>query len=158
MASLTVQKIVALLIAATGAFVLVEGLALPYYGLLGPGSGFMPTWVGAAVTGLALLLLAQSFIGTDDQGAFLAAGQSFRRPVVMGAACLALVIILPLLGFRLAMLVFLLAVPNILGRQRVLPMLVFAVLGSFGTAFVFEKLLLVRLPAAGLPILSGLGF
>ena len=42
MHTITIQKIVALVLAALAVFIIAEGMTLSYYGRFGPGSGFLP--------------------------------------------------------------------------------------------------------------------
>lgn len=157
MSVLNVQKIVALVLAAMGIFLLIQGMGMSYYGRFGPGAGFLAVWVGGLLAVLSLALLAQSVWSRVDLGPFMAEGQSYRRPFLLGLACVVAVLALPVLGFRLSMLIFILVVPNIVGRQKFLPTLAVAVIGSFGVAYVFESLLRVRLPVPGFEVLRMLG-
>lgn len=157
MRTITVQKIAALLLAGLGAFLLYHGAQGTYYGRFGPGSGFFPIWVGAFLTGMALILLIQSFVQAGDVSAFFPDREVLMRPLIVAAASVALVPALGLFGFRLSMFVFVLLMPMILARQKWWVALLIAVVASFGTAWVFESLLRVRVAHATIPFLNGLG-
>lgn len=158
MRSLAVQRIVALVLTAIGLFLVQQGMQHTYYGRFGPGPGFFPIWVGALLAALSVLLFLQSCFLAEDLGRFIAEGALFRRPLILTAACAAVVPALAVFGFRLTMFVFVLLVPLILERQRWYVALAVAAVASLGTAYVFEQLLLVRLPHASLGFLNGLGF
>ncbi|MGB3762914.1 MAG: tripartite tricarboxylate transporter TctB family protein [Ornithinimicrobium sp.] len=65
---------------------------------------------------------------------------------------------LEILGYQIAMLLFLLFHLLVLGRRRLLLSLVIAVGGSIGVFVVFTRLLTVPLPASTIPFLRDLGF
>jgi hypothetical protein len=155
--TVTVQRIVALVLTALGLFLVQQGMQHAYYGRLGPGSGFFPIWVGALLAALSFLLFLQSFFLAEDPGRFIPDGALFRRPLILAVACAAVVPALAVFGFRLTMFVFVLLVPFILERQRWYVSVAVAAVASFGTAYVFEHVLLVRLPHAHLPFLNGFG-
>jgi len=157
MHTITVQKVVALVLAALAVFIIAEGMTLSYYGRFGPGSGFLPIWVGGLLLVLSLILVVQSFRAADDGTLFLPGRGTYKRPLALALACLLVLPALPLFGFRLTMFVFVLLVPAILERQRWPWAIAIAAIASFGTAAVFENVLLVRLPHAAIGGLSHLG-
>ena len=157
MHTITIQKIVALVLAALAVFIIAEGMTLSYYGRFGPGSGFLPIWVGGLLLVLSLILAVQSFRAADDGTLFLPGQGTYKRPLALAIACLLVLPALPLFGFRLTMFVFVLLVPAILERQRWPWAIAIAAIASFGIAAIFEGVLLVRLPHAAIAGLSHLG-
>ena len=157
MRTITAERIAALVLAAIGLFLVQQGAQYTYYGRFGPGSGFFPIWVGALLAGLSLMLFLQTFFVPRDLGRFIPDRALFRRPVILALACAVVLPALTIFGFRLTMFVFVALVPFIIERQRWYVSVAVAALASFGTAFVFERVLQVRLPHASLGILNGLG-
>ncbi|ODT81235.1 MAG: hypothetical protein ABS76_12360 [Pelagibacterium sp. SCN 64-44] len=157
MSMITVQKMAAVLLMAGGAFIVWQGSLLTYYGRLGPGPGFLPVWVGGALLVLSTILLVQSFLASNDGEPFLPEKGAYKRPLLLALACLLTALALPVLGFRLTIFVFVLLVPLILGRQRWFVAVAVAAVMSFGTAYLFENLLNVRLPHIGIDALRALG-
>jgi hypothetical protein len=157
MRTITIQKIMALVLVAISVFLIVEGTQHSYYGRFGPGSGFFPIWVGGLLLVLSLALLGQSLALAGDTRTFMPDGAAFKRPLILAAACVVVVPALSIFGFRLTMFVFVALVPMILQRQRWYVALSVAAVASFGAAYLFERVLYVRLPHVTLPFLAGLG-
>jgi hypothetical protein len=101
--------------------------------------------------------LLQTFLVGGDLGRFIPDRDLFRRPVILALACVVVLPALTIFGFRLTMFVFVALVPFIIERQRWYVSVGVAAVASFGTAFVFERVLQVRLPHASLGFLNGIG-
>jgi putative tricarboxylic transport membrane protein len=87
-------------LAALGAFILTEARQWPYTGVGGPGPGFFPTWYGAAIIVLSLVVIVRSFFTraarqTDDR----ADGVGTVRALGTWAAFALAVALLEPLGF-----------------------------------------------------------
>jgi putative tricarboxylic transport membrane protein len=149
----------ALCFTAFSAFVVWESWNLEYYTSLGPGAGFFPLWLGAAMGGLSLTWLVQisSRKGRPKEGIFLPERGGMVRLLSVLGAMVAATLLMDLLGFQVAMfllLFFLLLIP---GRQTIWLTLVVALLGSVGIYRLFGSYLDVQFPQASLAFLAGLG-
>lgn len=84
----------------------------------------------------------------------------YSLPTVMAivASLCVLSATLEVLGYQLAMLLFLLFHLLVLGRRRLLLSLVLAFAGSIGVFIIFTRFLTVPLPASSIPFLRDLGF
>jgi hypothetical protein len=154
-----VYQIAAIPFIGLGFFILWESRGMKYYSSLGPGAGFLPFWVGAALTLLSLIWLVQVSCKptagkTDD---FLPNRQGGLRIMIILGALVLCVALLNLLGFSLTMLAFLAFLLLALGRQNLIVTAIISVAGSFGVGYVFEHWLGVFLPKSSLWFLKGLG-
>ncbi len=140
-----------------GALFAVLGLKFDYYGLLGPGPGFFPVWIGLILAGSCLILLVQTFFRHDDPQPFFLSSAAARRVLGLAASLVAAWLVLDVVGFRLTVLAFALIVPHVLDRQRAVTTVVVAVTASFGVAYGFESWLLVQLPEPAFGWLRDLG-
>lgn len=156
MTTVAALRLFAASLAAAGAFVFVQGVQLKIYGILGPGPGFFPVAIGAALVIGAIVLFLRA--GREPSAPFFesADGRGRIARVVVALALLGLG--LELVGFRLAVFAFVLAVPRIIGFRRPIATLALAVILGFGVATVFERLLGVALPAPAIEALADLGF
>ena len=130
------------------AFVAIESLGLKFYTSLGPGPGFFPFWLAIIFGGLSAIMLYQSIakdMGPIPEG-FFATKAGYLRIGGILVALIASVFLLDPLGFRLSMLVFLFGLMYVLGRPSLLATVPIAIVGSFGTYYVFVELLDVPLP------------
>ena len=142
-----------------GIFIIWESRILKYYTSLGPGAGFLPFWVGIALTILSCVWLAQvSFKPAGNLSeVFLPNRAGGTRVLSILSALVLCVVLLDPLGFSLTMFGFLIFFLFILGRQKLAVTLVIALSGSFGVQYVFEHWLGVSLPKSSLAVLKGLG-
>jgi putative tricarboxylic transport membrane protein len=142
-----------------GIFIVWESRILKYYTSLGPGAGFLPFWVGVALTILSCVWLAQvSFEPAKNLSeGFLPNRKGGKQVLSILSALVLCVVLLGPLGFSLTMFGFLIFLLLILGRQKPVVTLVIALIGSFGVQYVFENWLGVGLPKSSIGILKGLG-
>ena len=98
----------------SGALLLVLGVAFAvgarrytYSGPNGPGAGFLPLWLGLAMTALAILLLVRATRETGPGDAWLPGGRTLLRLVVVVAATAVFVWLIPVLGMTLGTVLFL---------------------------------------------------
>jgi putative tricarboxylic transport membrane protein len=141
------------------AFAVWESWNLEYYTSLGPGPGFFPLWLGAALGGLSLAWLVQeSGRSENPKGrAFLPPRGGIVRILSILAALAAMAGLMNFLGFQLSMFLFVLFLLMVLGRQTLWVTLVVAFLCSVGVYHLFGGYLDVALPAASVKFLAGLG-
>lgn len=82
----------------------------PYAGPSGPGSGFLPFWLGVTLAVLAALLLARALRARDPGPPWLPAGRGLRRLLVVVAGAAAFIALLPVAGMTLGTALFLLLI------------------------------------------------
>lgn len=144
---------------ALSAFVVWEAKSMTYYSKLGPGPGYFPFWLGIV---LALLSIAWFLdvslrpAGPIEPG-FVPGRDGIVRLSLILASLIVYVLVLDPVGFRLAMLAFLLFLLLTIGHQRAWVTMIISIGGSFGAYYVFHQWLSVHLPRAGLDFLQDLG-
>jgi len=122
--------------------------AYPYWGDIGPGSGFLPVWLGVAMGALALLL----FIGASRAGAPGGPWLPERRGLVKLAVVLASTVLfaalLDVVGMVLGSGLFLLGILRFLEGYRWLSSLGIAVAAGLVNYLVFTYWLRVPFPVS----------
>jgi putative tricarboxylic transport membrane protein len=98
----------------SGALLLVFGAGFaagarqyPYWAPTGPGSGFLPFWLGLVMAALATFLLVGATRRPDAGPPWLPGGRALLRLVIVIVATAAFVWLLPVLGMTLATFLFL---------------------------------------------------
>lgn len=154
----------AVVVAGVGAAALVGSRTYPYWTPLGPGPGFFPRWLGGLLIVCGLLWLGQlvRVSRVTSAGAVVADDDApeYSLPTVLAiviSLCL-LAATLEVLGYQLAMFVFVLFHLLVLGRRRLLLSLALALLCSVGVFVAFTRFLTVPLPASSIPFLRDMGF
>lgn len=142
---------------------------------LGPGPGFFPLVLGSLLGFLSLLWIVQELNtkpGTppaDSQAPLMAPDSvavpqeqevplGWRSAAAIVGSLVVLAILMPLIGYQLSMLLFLIFHLKVLGRRRWLLTSLVSVVGSIGVFVLFTRVLTVNLPAASIEILQNLGF
>jgi putative tricarboxylic transport membrane protein len=141
------------------AFVVWESWDLEYYTNLGPGPGFFPLWLGVLMGALSVawLLQVSGGRGGPDDVAILPERAGIARILLTLASLAAMAGLMNLLGFQLAMFLFLVFLLKGLGRQGIWVTLVVALVGSVGVYHLFGAYLDLPLPAATMKFLAKLG-
>lgn len=136
----------ALLLAFSVAF---SAGALKYYswgGPGGPGSAFLPFWLGAIMALLALAMLIRSFRASDPGADWLPRGEGLRHMLVVLAVTAAFVASLKIVGMVLGTAVFLVVLLRYLGRHRWWVTLAVAAAAAGFNYLVFARWLRVPFP------------
>jgi putative tricarboxylic transport membrane protein len=141
-------EITALVLLGLAGYILFEAVGLRYYSPLGPGPGFFPLWLAILLGGLALTMGYQAVFQPSDPMPedFIASPKGYMRDGAVVLALIWTVVGMERLGFIITMFVFFIFLLSILGRQRLYVTVVIAFAGSFGTNFVFDRLLNIPLP------------
>jgi hypothetical protein len=88
----------------------------PYWGEGGPGSGFLPFWLGLAMAALAALLLVRKPI--NDTADWLPHGEGRKRVLVVIGATAAFIAALKIIGMVLGTALYLIVLMRFLERHR----------------------------------------
>jgi hypothetical protein len=94
--------------------------ALKYYswwGSGGPGSAFLPFWLGLVMAVLALMLLFRSIRQTDPGESWLPRGEGLRDMLVVLGVTMAFVAFLSITGMVIGTAIYLLILVRYLGRH-----------------------------------------
>ena len=145
--------IAGLILLAISLVLLVKSFQLPSLAIVPVGPGFYPAIVLSFMAVASALLVLQDLLkhrapaGVDAGDA---PRRNYRLVVIAFAIVGAYVVLLPLLGFRVATVLFVGALQAALGRPRTPRQWLVLVAIALGTAavsyFVFERYLLVLLP------------
>jgi len=153
------QLLASLLFGTLGVLLMMQGVKLKLQGDFGPGPGFMPFLVGAllictcAAWGIQVAI-APSVPFSDDA---LPDGPGSARVLAVSVSLLLFAAVFDLIGFRLSMLGFLLSVPFIFGTDYRMLKVAIALVLSYGTFYLFERVLRVPRPGASIDALAALG-
>jgi putative tricarboxylic transport membrane protein len=145
--------ITGLVLLAVSLFLLVKSFQLPSLPIVPVGPGFYPAIVLSLMAAASALLVLQDLMKrrpTVVAGAGDAPPRNYRLVVIAFAIVGAYVVLLPLVGFRIATVLFVGALQAALGRPRTARQWVVLAAIALGTAavsyFIFERYLLVLLP------------
>jgi hypothetical protein len=89
-----------------------------WWGSGGPGSAFMPFWLGLVMALLALMLLFKNLRASDPGSEWLPRGEGLRDMLVVLAVTVAFVALLNVLGMVIGTALYLLVLVRYLGRHR----------------------------------------
>jgi hypothetical protein len=92
------------------------GLRYPYWGPNGPGSGFMPFWLGVAMAVLALLLLVGASRAAGPGARWLPDPTGLRKLLLVVGGTVLFVVLLPVVGMIVGTALFLVGVLRFLER------------------------------------------
>jgi putative tricarboxylic transport membrane protein len=153
-------QIAALCFLAFSAYLMWESWNnMEYYTPLGPGAGFFPFWLGAAmgVLGIVWLIQVSRQSENKEEGPHLPPRGGIVRILSIIISVAAVSTLMDLLGFQLVMFLFMIFMLMILGRQTIWMTLIIALVCSVGVYHLFGRYLDVQLPAASLALLADLG-
>jgi putative tricarboxylic transport membrane protein len=137
----------------SGAVLLVFGVAFavgarqyPYWTPTGPGSGFLPIWLGLTMAVLAAALLVGATRRTEPGEAWLPGGRATVRLVVVVVGTALFVALMPIVGMTLGTALFLVGLLRFLEGHRWITALGVAVATSIANWLVFIYWLNVPFP------------
>ncbi len=138
------ELIAGIIVLLLGLGIVLFSLQLPYTSEYGPGPGFLPLWLGIALAGCAVAVLVDLLRKQKKEGAF------FKPKTKEGAKVLVIIVInfllLPLLGFSIALALFTGVTMRIMGRHSWVLCSLTAVGVAIGIHFVFIQWLSIPLP------------
>jgi len=129
-------------------YAIQEAWRMPQSATFGPGSGFLPFWLGVILAAFSLILIiTASLRRKDEQGSPLFPGKEGLIVVVKVLAGLALfTILMETLGFIVSAFLFVGYLMGVVQHERWQTVLLTAVLTTAGLYTVFQILLGVSLP------------
>ena len=137
----------------SGAVLLVFGVAFavgagryPYSTPNGPGSGFLPLWLGAVMVVLATMLLVQATRSTDPGPAWLPGGRALWRLIAVIVGTALFIALMPIVGMTLGTALFLVGLLRFLEGHGWVVTLGVAVATAAANWLVFARWLSVPFP------------
>ena len=117
-----------------------------YWGENGPGSAFLPFWLGVVMAVLAATLLVGALRSDDPGPPWLPSGDGLRRLALVIGATVAFVALLNVVGMTIGTVLFLVVLMRFLDRQP-WPLTIAVALAVAGLNYlVFARWLRVPLP------------
>jgi putative tricarboxylic transport membrane protein len=108
------DQITGLLLLVFGLWFTVAARQYPYTTPTGPGSGFLPTWLGLVMAALAAMLLIRATRATDPGVPWMPSGRGLARLVAVVVAIALFIALMPVLGMTVATVLFLVAMLRLL--------------------------------------------
>ena len=136
----------ALLLAFAVAFSVGALKNYSWWGSGGPGSAFMPFWLGVVMALLALMMLARSLKEKDPGPAWFPRGEGLRDMLVVLAATVAFVALLKITGMIIGTALYLAFLVRYLGRHRWWVTVAIALAAALFNWLVFVHWLRVPMP------------
>ena len=137
----------------SGVVLLVFGVAFavgagqyPYSTPNGPGSGFLPVWLGGVMTVLATMLLVQATRSTGPGPAWLPGGRPLVRLIAVVVGTALFIALMPILGITLGTALFLVGLLRFLEGHGWIVTLSVAVATAGVNWLVFARWLSVPFP------------
>lgn len=133
---------------ALSGYVIWESWMMPASATFGPGSGFLPLWLGVLMAGLSVILLAGAWFrkpAGDEQPPF-PAGRALLRVVAVIAGLGVYISLMEILGFALNTFLFVAYLMMAVERERAKLALLVAVATTAGLYIIFQVLLGITLP------------
>ncbi len=131
-------------VVALGIAVVLLSLRLPYHSDYGPGPGFLPTWIGYALVGCAVVVTLRALRAQSKRGAFFQPGTRLGIKILMAIAVTFL--LFPLLGFSVGFGLFMGAAMRLMGRHRWIMCALAGIVTAVGIHFLFGRWLDIPLP------------
>ena len=125
-------------------------LRYPYWGANGPGSGFLPVWLGLGMAILALLLLVGATRRRDPGEPWLPTGQALKRLIAVLGATALFTVLLTVVGMILGVGLFMLGVLRFLEGYAWRVAVGVAVATALLTYLIFTYWLAVAFPIGAL--------
>jgi len=120
-------------LAALGAYIVLQARGWNYSGPDGPGPGFFPLWYGLTMVALALILIGRTALRADATASDTAETRTNRRGLATWIAFAAAIALMNTLGFIVSFGVFTFFLVGVMFRKPPLT----AALTAIGTVAVF---------------------
>ena len=146
------DQVTGLALLALGVSFTAGGLQHTYWGPGGPGSGFLPVWLGVVLAALAVMLVVGATRTADSGGRWLPEGAGLRRLVAVLGITVAFVALLRVVGMGLGTVLFLTVILRFVEGHRWVASLAIAVGVAVVNYVVFTYWLRVPFPAGVLGI------
>jgi putative tricarboxylic transport membrane protein len=142
---------------AIGSYVLIEGAKMPEDHIMKIGPSFFPNVLAIVLIGFSAFLILQGALsrkdGSFDSIDFRAAG--VQRALLTLCTALGYAFFLKTVGFLPCTALFILILMLLLGSRKLLELILTPLIATTGVWFVFERLLMISLPAG---LMSMIGF
>jgi putative tricarboxylic transport membrane protein len=131
-------------LAALGAYVIMQANAWEYFGLDGPGPGFFPFWYGVAMVALSLLLIVNAIRKRSEPSAI--DWRATGRALVTWLAFVLSIVLMAPLGFLISFALLTFFIVAVIFRRPLPTAGMTAIAAAVGFYLVFPLALSVPLP------------
>lgn len=140
---------------AIGAYVLLSAMNFPKDLIMKIGPGFYPSFLAGGIIICSLVLIIKAFIGQSigEYDPITLKNSGIRRVSISIAVIIIYCALLDLLGFIIATIPFIIIFMRMFGKHRIWEYAAVSIGITAGTYLVFEKVLLLTLPAGLLRII-----
>lgn len=135
--------------AAIGTWVLIEAAKMPADHIMKIGPSYYPSLLAVALIGLSAALCVQGALGKkggDFESIDFSSFGVYRALIALASALVYVFLMRPL-GFLPATTLFVLALMLLLGSRKPLELILVPPLAALGVWLVFDRLLMITLPA-----------
>ena len=133
-----------LVLAALGAYILVQAHRWDYMTEEGPGAGFFPMWYGGLMLALSLLLVLGAVLKPSRGPAV--PWKDVSRAMVAWVVFVASVALMPVLGFAISFALLSAFIVKVMCGERLRTALIVGIAGAAGFYALFELALDLSLP------------
>jgi putative tricarboxylic transport membrane protein len=133
---------------ALSGYVIWESWMMPASATFGPGSGFLPLWLGILMALLASMLIAGAWLRRPDPGeaAPFPAGKALLRVTAVMVGLGGYISLMEVLGFVVNTFLFVAYLMLAVEREKMKLTMLVAVLTTAGLYLIFQVLLGITLP------------
>ena len=133
---------------ALSGYVIWESWMMPASATFGPGSGFLPLWLGILLALLSAMLIAGAWLRRPDPGAAapFPAGKALLRVTAVMVGLGIYISLMEVLGFVLNTFLFVAYLMLAVEREKMKLTMLVAVLTTAGLYLIFQVLLGITLP------------
>jgi hypothetical protein len=147
------DRVAAVALIVFAAWFVAIGRRFPYWRVeTGPGSGFLPVWLGIALAALAILLFVNAGAATAGDGRWLPERAALRKLALILGASVLFVVAMDAVGMIVGSALFLVFVLRVVERYRWATVLGVAVAAAAANYVVFTYWLKVPFPTGLLGI------
>ncbi|MFZ5633544.1 MAG: tripartite tricarboxylate transporter TctB family protein [Bacillota bacterium] len=143
---LLANRVAAVIVFVLGLVVGVAGLKFSLTSEFGPGPGFWPAWLSVAWLALALVWFVETYRKKEDKVPFYSSSVEMKRLTTILLIFLVYVILLGVIGFLPATLLFLFTVLYLFEKRPLVGSIINSVIISVGLFLLFDTFLKVDLP------------
>lgn len=138
--------ITGIVLIALAGYVIYEAWQMPPSLTFGPGSAFLPFWLGVILTGLAIVLIIGALWRQDDDKNPLPSGKKLFSVLKLLVGLVVFTLLMETVGFLVNTLIFVFYLMITVGNERWPKALLTGVLTTAGIYLVFHTLLGITLP------------
>ena len=135
---------------AVSGFVIWGALLMPPSATFGPGSGFLPFWLGVILAALAVILLATTWRRRATEKDCISPFPGAKALIAIGAVLgglAAYIVLIEVVGFLMDTFLYVAFLLGVVERERLLTTILIALSTTAGLYLIFQVFLGITLPS-----------